>query len=225
MPNRLPDIDSVRLESPMAPALPCRNAQGRYVVRMSEWQRAHARAVHTHRFLNGSCRRHDFKRAFSCVQAALPRSIVVRNNRFRKRDRNVNLQSSVTTVFLFYEPKSLYKPEVSETKWNTTKRLVLFQKTCESFELAAMPMAVGAPGDGNPQRRTVSPTRSGRKYERSRMRMRPCMSMRSCSHMQPHAKPCFHGTRAWHVSCSSFAWNSVRVSINYSYSYYIDARK
>ena len=116
MPNRLPDIDSVRLESPMAPALPCRNAHGRYVVRMSEWQRAHARAVHTHRFLNGPCRRHDFKRAFSCVQAALPRSIVVRNNRFRKRDRNVNLQSSVTTVFLFYEPKSLYKPEVSETK-------------------------------------------------------------------------------------------------------------
>ena len=45
-----------------------------------------------------------------------------------------------------------------------------------------MPMAVGVPGDGNPQRRTVSPTRSGRKYERSRMRMRPCMSMRPCAH-------------------------------------------
>ena len=29
----------------MAPALPCRNAQGRYVVRMSEWQRAHARVL------------------------------------------------------------------------------------------------------------------------------------------------------------------------------------
>ena len=104
--KKLSDIDSVRLESPMAPALPCRNAQGRYVVRMSARQHAHARAVHTHRFLNGSCRRHDFNRAFSCVQAALPRSIVVRNNRFRIRDRNVNLQSSVTTVFRFYEPKS-----------------------------------------------------------------------------------------------------------------------
>ena len=107
MRHRLSDIDSARLESPMAPALPCRNAQGRYVVRMSSRQRAHARAVHTHRFLNGSCQRHDFNRAFSCVQAAaLPRSIVVRNNRFRIRDRNVNLQSSVTTVFRFYEPKT-----------------------------------------------------------------------------------------------------------------------
>ena len=89
----------------------------------------------------------------------------------------------------------------------------------------AMPMAVGVPGDGNPQRGTVSPTRPGRKSELACMRMRPCMSMRPCAHAATHAKPCLHGMRAWHVSCASFAWNRVRISNNYSCSYYEDARK
>ena len=31
----------------------------------------------------------------------------------------------------------------------------------------------------------------------------PCAHAATCSHMQN--RPCFHGTRAWHVLCSSFA--------------------